>query len=454
MVLQKVTAALFLALFYIGRLAWSHVKGKRIKVRVSSEIVTGRFLITFVACLLVPILLIANAFDILRSTSLGSHASITYTFGVIFAVLGLVFMLLARMHRQKDWGFMGDDAGDVLFTRGIYSISRHPYYVGAISVGTGIYLILNSWLVLCMLPVTFFIVHVIREEDVFLKNKFEAEWLAYRNRVGILTINMKRSLKRMRQSGLKNMILLARRRKNKHISVGKSLIRYIDDLSIATFDETLLALWRETESLPMSNMQIDLTEAAFLRFLIQTIDAKNILEAGTFRGWSTAVMASAIEGEGKVVTMQIRPEEGELAAELWQRHLHPGVLAKIDQRIGNAVTMMRDMVAGLGGGEHDCAGHVGEREGGGALFDLVFIDADKAGYPTYFAYAQKLVRKGGLIIFDNALNAGLVATKAEDRVTSVLRGLNKAAFSKETIAEGFDPIVMPAWDGVVVLRKR
>ncbi len=272
-------------------------------------------------------------------------------------------------------------------------------------------------------------------------------------------INMKfssRKLKRFWKTGPVNSFRLFRRRKNKHISVGKSLIRYIDDLSIATFDETLLALWRETESLPMSNMQIDLTEAAFLRFLVQATDAKNILEAGTFRGWSTAVMASAIEGEGKVVTMQIRPEEGRLAAELWQRHLHPGVLAKIDQRIGNAATLMRDMAAGLGlGGEEDnYAGPVGKSEGGGKLFDLIFIDADKAGYLNYLSYSQKLIKKGGLIIFDNALNAGLVATKAEDQVTSVLRGLNKVAFSKESIAEGFDPIVIPAWDGVVVLRKR
>jgi O-methyltransferase len=241
-----------------------------------------------------------------------------------------------------------------------------------------------------------------------------------------------RKFSRLRKIGLINSLKLFRRRKNKHIAMTKPLIEYVDNLSASTFDGSLIALWKETESLPMSNMQIDLTEAAFLRFLIQVSGSKNILEAGTFRGWSTAVMASAIEGEGKVVTMQIRPEEAALASELWQKHLPSNILKKIDQRIGNAAILMKDMAE---------------------TFDLIFIDADKAGYPNYFAYAQKLIRKGGLIIFDNALNAGLVATKAKDRVTTVLRELNNTAFSKETMAEGFSPLIIPAWDGVVILRK-
>lgn len=215
--------------------------------------------------------------------------------------------------------------------------------------------------------------------------------------------------------------------------INKTTATYLDNLSAQTFDESILALWRETEAMPMSNMQIDLTEAAFLRFLIKTIDAKNILEAGTFRGWSTAVMASAIDGEGKVITMQIRPEEAVLAYALWQKHLPYNILEKIDQRIGNAAILMKDMTD---------------------TFDLIFIDADKAGYPNYLTYAQKLIRKGGLIIFDNALNAGLVATKAKDKVTTVLRGLNDTIFSKETTAEGFEPLIIPAWDGVVILRKK
>jgi O-methyltransferase len=267
-----------------------------------------------------------------------------------------------------------------------------------------------------------------------------------------------RKFKRLRKTGLINSLRLLRRRKNKHVAITKSVIGYVDGLTAGTFDSALLGLWKETEALPMSSMQIDLTEAAFLRFLIDITGAKRILEAGTFRGWSTAVMASALAkndpgkasgpgdevstgaGESSVITMQIRPEEASQATELWRRHLGAGVLAKIDQRIGNAVTLMKEMINSL---------QVSE-----AQFDLIFIDADKAGYGTYLAYAQKLVREGGLIILDNMLNAGLVATKADDKVTSVLRGVNKVAFSAETTAAGFEPVIIPAWDGVVVLRKR
>ncbi len=77
-------------------------------------------------------------------------------------------------------------AGEVLFTKGIYGVTRHPYYVGAILVGLGIYLILNSWFILIMLPIILFVNKVIKKEDQYLFEKFKDEWKNYKNKVGII----------------------------------------------------------------------------------------------------------------------------------------------------------------------------------------------------------------------------------------------------------------------------
>ncbi len=81
---------------------------------------------------------------------------------------------------------MGDDSGDTLFTGGPYKFTRHPYYIGAILTGVGIYLQLNYWLVFLMAPVIFFILHVIKKEDHFLERKFGATYSEYKKRVGLI----------------------------------------------------------------------------------------------------------------------------------------------------------------------------------------------------------------------------------------------------------------------------
>lgn len=262
-------------------------------------------------------------------------------------------------------------------------------------------------------------------------------------------------IKRLKQVGVSGMLKLARRRKNKHVAITQPVIKYIDDLSSQTFSDRMIGMWRESESFPMSSMQIDLTEAAFLRLLVQISGAKRILEVGTFRGWSTAVLASALCTDSttqgdlaniKVTTIQLRGEEAEQARILWKKHLDPVTLGTIDMVMGNARIVMKDMVA-------KAAGNSGNATAPANLFDLIFIDADKSGYVEYLDHAKRLIRKGGLIVLDNMLNAGLVAGKASDNTTRALKKANEMAFGAEMLADGFIPVIIPAWDGVVVLRK-
>lgn len=80
---------------------------------------------------------------------------------------------------------MGDDSGEVLFTGGPYRFTRHPYYIGAILVGIGLYLQLNYVLAILMLPVIIFMIYVMKKEDNFLEQKFGQTYLEYKQKVGI-----------------------------------------------------------------------------------------------------------------------------------------------------------------------------------------------------------------------------------------------------------------------------
>src|SRR3989338_7671087 len=181
----KIFAGLTIVLFFGGRLSWSFVKGKRKKDKVASEIVKIRFLISLFVYFIIPFMLIFDIFDLQQFTAI-STSPFAYILGSVGSLAGLILMFLARFHRQGDWGFMGDDSGDRLFMSGIYGITRHPYYVGAIFVGIGVYLTLNSWLVFLMIPVVLFVQKVIEKEEHFLESKYRDEWFQYTRSVGVI----------------------------------------------------------------------------------------------------------------------------------------------------------------------------------------------------------------------------------------------------------------------------
>lgn len=237
--------------------------------------------------------------------------------------------------------------------------------------------------------------------------------------------------------GVFNFWKIKRRKKIKYVHIDKTLMQYIERVSEKVFPKELSDLRIDTESLPMSNMQIDANQAAFLQFLIQTVQAKRILEIGTFRGFSAACMAYEKVSES-IVTIEARKESADIALKFWNTYLPLEVREKIHHINGEAKKILEqsDVIQTY------------------VPFDLVFIDADKTGYKSYFNLTRNLVRQGGLIVLDNMLNAGLVATSAHDKTTNALRDLNAALFSDSEILADFDSYLIPAWDGVIILRKK
>ncbi|WP_405162767.1 class I SAM-dependent methyltransferase [Nocardia sp. NBC_01499] len=210
------------------------------------------------------------------------------------------------------------------------------------------------------------------------------------------------------------------------------LLGYVRDVSLRD-DEILRELRRETADLPGGvAMQVMAEEGQLLGMLVQLTGAAQVLEIGTFTGYSTLCMARALPVGGRLVTCDITHRWPAIAAPYWRR---AEVADRIELRVGDAV----DTLAAL------------SAERGPGSFDLAFIDADKANYPTYYELCVDLVRPGGLIIIDNTLFFGrVIDPAAQDADTVAVRELNATLCDDERV----DLSLLVMADGITLLRKR
>jgi predicted O-methyltransferase YrrM len=210
-----------------------------------------------------------------------------------------------------------------------------------------------------------------------------------------------------------------------------SLYSYLQSIS-AEESMYLAQLRRETAHLPGAPMQISPEQAQFLGLLISLTGAKQVLEIGVFRGYSTLAMALQLPPDGRIIACDQDPNATAIAKEYWQK---AGVAEKISLRLGPALTTLAQLteVKPL------------------PKFDLVFIDADKRNYPRYYEIGLKLLRPGGLIVIDNVLWHGKVAeADPQERQTQVLQKLNSDLAQDERVRIS----VIPLGDGMTLALKK
>lgn len=145
-------------------------------------------------------------------------------------------------------------------------------------------------------------------------------------------------------------------------------------------------LRQETQAMPMGGMQISPDQGQFMGLLVELIDAKRIVEVGTFTGYSSLAMALALPADGRLIACDVSDEFTRVAQRYWQE---AGVADKIELRLGPAVVTLDGMLAA---GEAGC-------------FDLAFIDADKENYDAYYECCLQLLRPGGLILITNGASS-------------------------------------------------
>lgn len=168
-------------------------------------------------------------------------------------------------------------------------------------------------------------------------------------------------------------------------------------------------------------------QGRLLKMLVEMIRPKNILEVGTFAGYSAICMAEGLEDGGKVYTFEINDEQ-----EDFTRHWieHSDVADLIEFIIGDAIEEAPKL---------------------GITFDMVFIDGDKRTYTATYEMAMSVLRSGGFIIADNTLWDEHVvdAAYAKDAQTKGILKFNDYV-AGDSRAE---KVILPLRDGLTIIRK-
>jgi caffeoyl-CoA O-methyltransferase len=161
---------------------------------------------------------------------------------------------------------------------------------------------------------------------------------------------------------------------------------YIASL-FAAQDTTLSESLAEADREQLRRINISATEGKLLQVLALAVGAKRILEIGTLGGYSGIHLARVLPEDGRLVTLEIDPHHAAVARRNFER---AGVSHKVDIHLGPASETLQKLA-------------------GEAAFDVIFIDADKEGYPEYLRLSLPLLREGGLLLADNTLRGVLTS---------------------------------------------
>ncbi len=191
--------------------------------------------------------------------------------------------------------------------------------------------------------------------------------------------------------------------------------------------------WLERQTNIRTNYPRMLTgkvQGEFLYMMTRMISPRNVLEIGTFTGYSAICMALALEGEGHIDTLEINDELEDLILEGFER---AGVSGRVSLHIGDAVEFLRG-------------------QDGKKLYDLSFIDANKREYPDYYELALTLTRPGGFILADDVLWDGKVYAEQvpTDKQTSGIVRFNDLAASDPRV----ETVILPVRHGLSIIRKK
>ncbi|GAA2504091.1 O-methyltransferase [Streptomyces sp. NPDC059506] len=177
----------------------------------------------------------------------------------------------------------------------------------------------------------------------------------------------------------------------------------------------------------VAGMQVSPAQAALLRFLVGLTGARNVVEIGTFTGYSTLAMARALPDGGRLTACDVSREWTALGQEAWAK---AGVADRIDLRIAPALETLRAMPAE-------------------PRIDMAFLDADKEGYIAYWEELVPRMRPGGLLVVDNTLFHGEVGDPGATGAAAHIRAFNDHVRADRRT----ESVLLALEDGVTLARR-
>ena len=207
---------------------------------------------------------------------------------------------------------------------------------------------------------------------------------------------------------------------------------YIENL-FAPQDEALEAAVRESQRAGLPEIHVSPNEGKLLQLLAEMTGARRILEIGTLGGYSAINLARGMAEDGLMISLEIDEHHAEVARRNVER---AGVGGRVEIRVGDARELLAQLV-----------------ESDEGPFDLIFIDADKEGYPEYLEWAIRLSRHGSLILGDNTIWGGSIIDPKDDS-TRAIHEFNEKLARDPRLSGLILPFMRERVDGLAIARVR
>ncbi len=169
-------------------------------------------------------------------------------------------------------------------------------------------------------------------------------------------------------------------------------------------------------------------QGRILSFISQIKKPKNILEIGTYTGYSALCLAEGLSTDGKLITIDKDKSLNSIVGDFFSRSKYAN---QIDRKIGEALNLIPEIKL---------------------KFDLVFIDADKKNYKNYFNQVFDMLNVGGVIIVDNVLWNGKVTDldkNHNDKITVYMNEFNEYIKNNKKVSK----LILPIRDGLTIIIK-
>lgn len=206
--------------------------------------------------------------------------------------------------------------------------------------------------------------------------------------------------------------------------------RYVEGL-FAPPDPALEGALRRSQEAGLPEIHVSPSEGRLLQLLAEIAGARRILEIGTLGGYSAIHFARALPESGALISLELDEHHAQVACE---SIAEAGLSDRVEVRVGDARELLAAMV-----------------ENEEVPFDLVFIDADKEGYPEYLEWAIRLSRPGAMILGDNAIRGGSVLDPG-DETSRAIREFNDKLARDPRLSAIILPILREGVDGLAIAR--